>query len=804
LPVSTTTSAEVPGYLPVAIAGHTYLIDPAGFQRETVPVLRQQADTSNQPGEASLNPRGLWRRSQESWHHGAGQEFLDGLEDVDPYRYRTSRGVDPWTQGKLSLLPITRKIRATTNDKVAVMVVGSRVYTSDGTELYFSASPTNYVPNPTFDSATTDWAATNATIAVVATPVHAGAGSLQITSTSSSSMYVETPTGLSGMAVSPSTGYRATVYARAATAGRQVRVDIIWYTAAGAAISTSSGTAANDNTFGFVWATVAATAPATAAFASVRLNVLSPGGAGEIHYLDDATMSGPVFSASVINAGEAAQSVQSMTTDGNNVWAALGTSGIHRTIRGATTSTANVPGPGAGWIHLVSYSNGRLLAAGSHTSTTLRNVLFEVVDPLGTPALGTGAVGMRFIHPNTDFEWTFIAPGRNCIYAGGNSGGVLDVTYQMIIGGNAEIYRIGLNPVDTSLTAPTFATYLPDGEAIHALQFYAGGVIMGTSKGVRTATVDGQGNLDYGPLIETPGPVFALEPQGRYVWVSFKHLDQYIPGTTTVYTPGLARLDLGYFTAPLVPAWAPDLEADFTGDQPVTSIASFTYASMSDAPSRRYFAIPKVGVYAEDAVSALYPAWRQQTGNMDTGAIRFSTTEEKITRSLDYRHHTITAGAVSASIRMDGASTYTSLGSSGSGNGPSVPLSTGNAEGESVEVRMGFTRSSDEPTVSPELVRWTLKALPTPRREETFTLPIILKTAVVAGTGDGVDSPFDVEAEIEFLKGLEQAGTICKLQLGEETFDVFLDVSRFKGEYWNEDRTQIEGTYTVQCQTVAS
>ena len=96
------TSPLVPGRLPVAVEDHAYMIEPSGYRRETVQVLRQQADQSSEPGEQSLNPQGLWRRSQESWHHGAGQEFLDGRQGdgaTDSQRYRASKGIVPLDQG---------------------------------------------------------------------------------------------------------------------------------------------------------------------------------------------------------------------------------------------------------------------------------------------------------------------------------------------------------------------------------------------------------------------------------------------------------------------------------------------------------------------------------------------------------------------------------------------------------------------------------------------------------------------------------------------------------------------------------
>src|SRR5689334_12860346 len=90
----------------VVLNGTGYMVDKFSQQdkHQSVPMLRQQSDTSGRPGEESLNPAGLWRRAQESWHHGAGQEWLDRA-DSDPYRFRSSKGVDVWSKWALSLLP---------------------------------------------------------------------------------------------------------------------------------------------------------------------------------------------------------------------------------------------------------------------------------------------------------------------------------------------------------------------------------------------------------------------------------------------------------------------------------------------------------------------------------------------------------------------------------------------------------------------------------------------------------------------------------------------------------------------------
>lgn len=101
-----TTTDEVPGKYDVGINGHGYMIDTQfleAYQSRTVDPIRRQGDSSSSVGESSLNPEGYWRRSPESWHKGAGQTRYDAA-DSDEDRFLSSRGVDVWTEGQLSLL----------------------------------------------------------------------------------------------------------------------------------------------------------------------------------------------------------------------------------------------------------------------------------------------------------------------------------------------------------------------------------------------------------------------------------------------------------------------------------------------------------------------------------------------------------------------------------------------------------------------------------------------------------------------------------------------------------------------------
>jgi hypothetical protein len=87
----------VPNVFPVAINGRPYLVDlkAGSFQRQYDARVRDSVDQSAEPGESAINPQGLWRRSQSSWHYGAGQTYSD-TADAEAFRFNTSKGVDVW------------------------------------------------------------------------------------------------------------------------------------------------------------------------------------------------------------------------------------------------------------------------------------------------------------------------------------------------------------------------------------------------------------------------------------------------------------------------------------------------------------------------------------------------------------------------------------------------------------------------------------------------------------------------------------------------------------------------------------
>jgi len=149
----TGTTQLVPYVFPVAVNGRPYLIDTKSneFTRQFDARVRDSVDQSAEPGEAAINPQGLWRRSQSSWHYGADQDYSD-TADAEVYRFRSSKGVNVWDRGKLSLLKDTTQVLSDAAATLKSIVAGTRLYVASGGDVTFytslTASPTSCTAEP--------------------------------------------------------------------------------------------------------------------------------------------------------------------------------------------------------------------------------------------------------------------------------------------------------------------------------------------------------------------------------------------------------------------------------------------------------------------------------------------------------------------------------------------------------------------------------------------------------------------------------------------------------------------------------
>ena len=137
----------VPDIFPVAIDGRPYLVDQKSnqFSRGFEARVRDSVDQSTAPGEAAINPQGLWRRGETSWHLGAGQLYADTAEAQD-YRFYSSKGINPWTKGQLKLLNKVKEALNSSSTVLHLHCADGKVYVSDGTSIKYSSNPFDATP----------------------------------------------------------------------------------------------------------------------------------------------------------------------------------------------------------------------------------------------------------------------------------------------------------------------------------------------------------------------------------------------------------------------------------------------------------------------------------------------------------------------------------------------------------------------------------------------------------------------------------------------------------------------------------
>jgi len=154
---------RLPVTLTIGATEHSYDIDVAQYRRTTIPTLREQRDMSDEPGEQSVDSQ-FWLRSQTDWSYGAGQTYFD-IADANRGRFYSSSGVDVWTQGQISLLPMCE---SKNNAKSYTNVIMKIFKSTSGTDYMYVANGNVLEYSSNFSAA--DGSVTWTTVTALASP----------------------------------------------------------------------------------------------------------------------------------------------------------------------------------------------------------------------------------------------------------------------------------------------------------------------------------------------------------------------------------------------------------------------------------------------------------------------------------------------------------------------------------------------------------------------------------------------------------------------------------------------------------
>jgi len=337
-----------------------------------------------------------------------------------------------------------------------------------------------------------------------------------------------------------------------------------------------------------------------------------------------------------------------------------------------------------------------------------------------------------YTHPNADWNWTSISESGSAIYASG------------YLGGNSAIYKFTLSSNGSMpvLTSGVIAAQFPNGECVNKIEYYLGYLMIGTNKGVRVASIsEATGDLTYGPLIieaENTGLDFAF--RDTFVWVTGS-----IDGC-----PGLYRINLN--------SEIEDLRFSYATDTYLNGVSGYA-TSVDFIGNTNQIAFTTSG---SNGIAVQSDTVLSSTGSITTGAIRYSTLENKVFKTLKSRIDNTNGGLQIASIDTTGQS-Y-SIGNFAEGDfTPEVGISYPVGAQEYMSFKFTLKRLSTDSTLGPIFSGYQLKALPAIERQRLITYPVSLFDKETDSFGVEVGHEGSAYDRLQELEAVENNGDTIRI-----------------------------------------
>jgi hypothetical protein len=349
-----------------------------------------------------------------------------------------------------------------------------------------------------------------------------------------------------------------------------------------------------------------------------------------------------------------------------------------------------------------------------------------------------------YTHPASTHVYTSITASGTSIYVSGYNG----------IQSTIQRFTLNTSGAMPTLNQAIVAAELPVGEKVFRIFYYLGLMAIGTSKGIRIATVQEDGSIVYGPLIvKTTQPCYDFAARDHYIWCA----------TGVDGEPGVIRIDLSTEISTLVYAYANDIYyAGVTGHQ--TTGCAF----LGDSDRLVYcttFASSADGyVYSESASTLI------TNGYLQTGYIRYNTLEPKNFKRLlgrgDFSKGSMTLNTVDEDGTVYDVITYDSAVSP-------VEVTTSQPANAQEYLAYKFTLSRDatDNTKGPTFKGYQAKATIATPRQRVIRFPVYC---------------FDVETDkYNVLTGYEGRAKdrINALEAVEENGDVLTFQDLITGEF---------------------
>jgi hypothetical protein len=359
------------------------------------------------------------------------------------------------------------------------------------------------------------------------------------------------------------------------------------------------------------------------------------------------------------------------------------------------------------------------------------------------------------------WTWTAITEGSNAIYLGGYAGD------------HSSIFKLAVDATGALGTIVT-AAVMPRGEVIRSLYAYLGTYLMvGTSKGARIATLDQNGDMNYGPLVfHNENGVYDFEGRDSYIWAG---------NTSGVNNnSGTMRINLGQpltligYAQPIstgVYARATDAFAD-------TISGTVKSVRILGALNQVAFAISGSGIWLQ------HPTDLVSSGQIRGGRIRYDTMENKAWKRIRVRTNDDSANG-DIEVYKVGPTSDTIITTLLQGSITTADIDLADAYPDAspdAAFKLILTRNTTDATTGPVVVGLAVKALPTPTRARLLQVPLFCYDKETDKTGNIIGYEGYAKARLSALETVEAKGETVILQdfnAGGEPYEVIIDQITF-------------------------
>lgn len=411
---------------------------------------------------------------------------------------------------------------------------------------------------------------------------------------------------------------------------------------------------------------------------------------------------------------------QTLTTDGT--YALVGTNdGIYQvtTALAVTKLYSKKAGVTTQVVQSIAYVKDRIMAGVMHDATDMH--LYELARNPSSPPVTMASGDIRFTFANTSLVFNSIS----------ELPGAVVVAYTQGVISRVQMYTINPTSPTAAIVGPTIIAELPRGETVNQLRTYLNEyVILATTKGLRIGTIgtDGQ-SFTYGP-INVEGEVKDVAQDESYVYATRSNL---VSGSAGLWRLNLGQvIDNGY-------AYAPDLVTDSNVPNGVAFVGTTGLKFMTSSS----------GTWVEHATTLA------ESGYLSSGLIRWGTGEKKQPVSLSIKSDPDSSGTLGFNLD-DNADQLLTTGTIPFGPNTEAALASYISPADVFQVTFNFTRDATTSSLGPTLTEWQVRALPSPLRSRTITIPLLCYEEERDPNGNiRVSSPWE---RIQYLESIEQNG----------------------------------------------